>query len=83
MFGAHVTRPAASSRAAFFPLYPALVGAVGRLGAPLVLSGIIVSLGAFAVALYGLHRLTTLEFLEHALGAVTPAPRRRRARRHV
>jgi hypothetical protein len=50
-----------SSRGAFFPLYPALIGLFGRLGAPLVPVGLLVSGGAFAVALYGLHRLTALE----------------------
>ena len=57
---------AASSSAAFFPLYPALVGALGLVGTPLVLGGILISLGAFAVALYSVHRLTTLEILERA-----------------
>ena len=56
----------ASSRAAFFPLYPTLIGAIGWLGVPLVLGGILISLGALAVALYLLHRLATLEYLERA-----------------
>jgi hypothetical protein len=51
----------ASARAAFFPLYPLLVRALGELGLPLVLGGLVISLGAFAAALYGLHRLTALE----------------------
>jgi len=55
-----------ASRAAFFPLYPALIRTVGVLGLPLVVAGIGISIGAFAVALYGLHRLTTLEYLERA-----------------
>jgi hypothetical protein len=48
-------------RTAFFPLYPLGLTAVSWLGAPAVLAGVIVSLLAFALALYGLHRLTTLE----------------------
>ncbi len=74
----------AASRAAFFPLYPALVGALGRLGMPLVLGGIAVSVGALAVALYGVHRLTTLEIVERSLarGAVD-APARETARMTV
>jgi hypothetical protein len=55
-----------SSRAAFFPLYPAFVGGLGRIGLPLVLAGLLVSLAAFAVALYGLHRLTAFEYAEWA-----------------
>ena len=50
-----------STRGAFFPLYPLVVGAIGQLGVPLVAAGILVSMGAFALALYGLHRLSTLE----------------------
>jgi hypothetical protein len=57
---------ATSARAAFFPLYPLLVGVVGSLGVPLVIAGVAVSVAALAAALYGLHRLTTLE-----LGAAT------------
>ena len=52
---------AASSRAAFFPLYPMLVGGLGRLGIPLVASGMLISFTAFGVSLFLLHRLTTLE----------------------
>jgi hypothetical protein len=50
-----------SSRTAFFPLYPLGVRALGWLGAPLVAAGVAVSLAALALALYGIHRLTTLE----------------------
>src|SRR4051812_5710447 len=48
-------------RAAFFPLYPVLARVAGwPLGSPL-LGGIAVSLAAFGVALYLLHRLVALE----------------------
>lgn len=50
------------ARSAFFPLYPLLIGAVNLIGIPVVAGGIIVSLCACAAALYGLHRLSTLEF---------------------
>jgi hypothetical protein len=48
-------------RVAFFPLYPLAIRALG-LVAPLVIAGVVVSLCAFAAALYGIHRLTVLEF---------------------
>src|ERR1017187_9746525 len=50
-----------SSRTAFFPLYPLGLRAVAWLGIPPVLAGVMVSLLALARALYGIHRLTTLE----------------------
>src|SRR5438552_13609732 len=50
-----------SSRAAFFPLYPLALNGVSRVGVPPVLAGVLLSLGALALALYGLHRLTFLE----------------------
>jgi mannosyltransferase PIG-V len=50
-----------ASRTAFFPLYPLGVRAIAELGAPLVLAGVLLSLAALAVGLYGLHRLTALE----------------------
>jgi hypothetical protein len=49
-------------RAAFFPLYPLGLRATSWLGAPPVLAGVLVSLLALALALYGIHRLTALEF---------------------
>jgi Mannosyltransferase (PIG-V) len=58
-----------ASRTAFFPLYPLLLRAVGWLGTPPVLAGVLISLVAFALALYGVHRLTTLE-----LGAAARTP---------
>jgi hypothetical protein len=50
-----------ASRTAFFPLYPLGVSGLSRLGLQPVLAGVALSIGALAVALYGLHRLTTLE----------------------
>jgi hypothetical protein len=50
-----------SSRDAFFPLYPLGVRSLGATGLPLVLAGVLLSTGALALALYGIHRLTTLE----------------------
>ncbi len=50
-----------SARDAFFPLYPLGLHALSDLGLQAVLAGVLFSLAAFAVALYCLHRLTTLE----------------------
>jgi Mannosyltransferase (PIG-V) len=50
-----------SSRAAFFPLYPLGLRAITSLGSPPVLAGVLLSTLALALALYGIHRLTTLE----------------------
>jgi Mannosyltransferase (PIG-V) len=50
-----------SSRSAFFPLYPLALHAITWLKVPAVLAGVLVSLFALALALYGIHRLTTLE----------------------
>jgi hypothetical protein len=49
-------------RAAFSPLYPLGVRAISSLGTPPVLAGVLLSVGALALALYGIHRLTALEF---------------------
>jgi hypothetical protein len=51
----------ADSRTAFFPLYPLGVRVLSDLGPAPVLAGVLLSLAAFAAALYGLHRLTVLE----------------------
>jgi hypothetical protein len=51
----------AASRAAFFPVYPLGLGAIASLGVPPVLAGVLLSTCALAAALYGIHRLTTLE----------------------
>jgi hypothetical protein len=48
-------------RTAFFPLYPLGLRALATIGVPLVLGGVLFSLVALALALYGIHRLTTLE----------------------
>jgi hypothetical protein len=50
-----------SSRTAFFPLYPLGLRAISELGVPAVAGGVALSLAALAAALYGIHRLTTLE----------------------
>jgi hypothetical protein len=50
-----------ASRTAFFPLYPLGLSAIAHLGVPPVLAGVLLSLLALALALYGIHRLTTLE----------------------
>jgi hypothetical protein len=50
-----------ASRTAFFPLYPLGVRGVSELGVPPILAGVALSLAAFAAALYGIHRLTSLE----------------------
>jgi hypothetical protein len=63
-----------SSRTAFFPLYPLGLRAISWLGAPPVLAGVLLSVVAFALALYGIHRLTTLEL---ALGASSTLARDR------
>ena len=52
---------ATASRTAFFPLYPLALRAISLLGSPPVLAGVLVSVCALALALYGIHRLTTLE----------------------
>ncbi len=49
------------SRAAFFPLYPLGIRALSELGAPPIAAGVALSLVALAAALYGIHRLSTLE----------------------
>ena len=59
-----------ASRTAFFPLYPLGLRAISWLGAPPILAGVLVSVGAFAFALYGIHRLCTLELARDARGAL-------------
>ncbi len=48
-------------RDAFFPLYPLGIRAISWLGPPPIVAGVALSVAAFAAALYGIHRLTTLE----------------------
>ncbi len=55
-----------SSRDAFFPLYPLGLRAFAWFGVPLVIGGVLFSVVAFALALYGIHRLTTLELSSSA-----------------
>ena len=50
-----------SSRTAFFPLYPLGLGTIARAGVPPIAAGVLLSVAALALALYGIHRLTTLE----------------------
>jgi hypothetical protein len=50
-----------SARAAFYPLYPLGLRTISGAGLPPVLAGVLLSLFAFALALYGIHRLTGLE----------------------
>jgi hypothetical protein len=53
--------PFTSQRTAFFPLYPLGLSGVSWLGVPPILAGVLLSVLALALALYGIHRLTTLE----------------------
>jgi hypothetical protein len=53
--------PFTSSRTAFFPLYPLGLRAISTAGIPPVLAGVLLSMAALALSLYGIHRLTTLE----------------------
>ena len=52
---------ATAQRAAFFPLYPLALRGVSELGIPAILAGVLVSVAALGLALYGIHRLATLE----------------------
>ncbi len=53
----HFTAP----RDAFFPLYPLGLGALSEIGLQPVLAGVLISLVAFTLALYGIHRIAALE----------------------
>ena len=48
-------------RTNFFPLYPLLVGGLGRIGVPLVVGAVLISIGCLVLALYALARLVELE----------------------
>lgn len=50
-----------AARTAFFPLYPLGIRGLVWLGSPPVAAGVAISTAALAAALYGIHRLTTLE----------------------
>jgi Mannosyltransferase (PIG-V) len=60
-----------TSRTAFFPLYPLALRALTWLGPPPILAGVLVSVIAFAFALYGTHRLTTLELASYSRPALS------------
>lgn len=49
------------ARTAFFPLYPLGLRSIAWLGAPAIVAGMALSCLALAGALYGIHRLATLE----------------------
>jgi hypothetical protein len=59
------------SRAAFFPLYPGLVGLFGDIGLSPVLVGIAISCACSLGGLYLLHRLTALDYGRRVAGATT------------
>ena len=66
-------------RAVFFPLYPLSIGALNNFGLPLLAGGVLISVAAFAVALYALRRLAELELgdrrgAELAVWALALAP---------
>ncbi|HEY4427296.1 MAG TPA: mannosyltransferase family protein [Solirubrobacteraceae bacterium] len=62
--------PLTSPRTAFFPLYPLGLRAIATVGVPLVIAGVLLSLLALALALYGIHRLTTLELVRAGRPAI-------------
>jgi hypothetical protein len=59
----------APSHLAFFPLFPALIGALGFLTGSNVIAGLVISSASFALALVLLHRLTELELGTRAADA--------------
>jgi Mannosyltransferase (PIG-V) len=65
--------PFTASRTAFFPLYPLGLRAIAASGVPSVLAGVLLSLLALSLALYGIHRLTTLELASASRAAITRA----------
>ncbi len=69
-----------SSRTAFFPLYPLGLHVLASTGLPAVLAGVLLSLLALWLSLYGIHRLTTLE-LSSAGRPGIPHPRGREVAR--
>jgi hypothetical protein len=60
-----------ASRTAFFPLYPLGVRQLTSLALAPVIAGVLLSVAALAVGLYGLHRLSTLEVTRLRLGGST------------
>jgi hypothetical protein len=69
-----------ASRTAFFPLYPLGLRALSTSGLPPVLAGVLLSSLAFALALYGIHRLSTLELATSARVSL-PRPQAREVAR--
>jgi hypothetical protein len=61
-----------ASRAAFFPLYPLGIRAISSLAVPPVIAGVLLSVCALAAALYGIHRLTTLELGRYGSAVTSP-----------
>lgn len=59
-----------ASRTAFFPLYPLGLKTISWSGVPPILAGVLLSVAALALALYGIHRLTSLELGRPALGSL-------------
>ena len=73
--GIHVSGALATTRTAYFPLYPLVLRAVALTQAPLIVAGVLVSLVAFLLALYGVHRLTMLELEGAGAGALAGSRR--------
>jgi hypothetical protein len=69
-----------ASRTAFFPLYPLGLRGLSSSGLPPVLAGVLLSSLAFALALYGIHRLSTLELATSARVSL-PRPQAREVAR--
>ncbi len=67
--------PYTSARTAYFPVYPLGIRAISWTGLPFVVAGVLLSFAAFAFALYGIHRLTSLELLRGRLGRERSIPR--------
>jgi hypothetical protein len=62
---------ASAPRTAYFPLYPLAMRALSVTGLPLIVAGVLISLCAFGLALYGLHRLALVELRRP--GALRPS----------
>lgn len=62
---------ASAPRTAYFPLYPLAMRALSSTGMPLIVGGVLISLCAFAFALYGVHRLALVELRRP--GALRPS----------
>ncbi|HEX3519201.1 MAG TPA: hypothetical protein VHT29_09235, partial [Solirubrobacteraceae bacterium] len=55
-----------------FPLYPLGIRAISWLGTPPILAGVLLSLAALALALYGIHRLAMLELTGSSRAVLDP-----------